>query len=165
MNDIEIAPYRQLDLKVYGYHLPDLPTHKGSVKVGETNNQDVNTRIFQQTGTVGIKPELLFTRNAIRSDGELFHDRDLHAYYRLRGIKRALLNGQATEWYNFGDVKKAEVMTDEYISLDYDAVQVNEKETDYILRAEQAQAVETTLAYFQNPVHGPEFLWNVRPCS
>lgn len=163
MDKTRIAPYRQLDLKVYGYHLPQLPTHTGSVKVGETNQADVNTRIQQQTGTVGVKAQLLFTRNAVRNDGQLFHDRDLHAYYRLREIKRIHLNGQATEWYYFGDPTRAESMTDDYISLDYDAVQVSEKETDYILRAEQAQAVETTLAYFQNPIHGTEFLWNAKP--
>ena len=93
MNNIKIAPYRQLDLKVYGYHLPQLVTHQGSVKVGETNHQDVNTRIRQQTGTVGVDPHLLFTRNAVRNDGQLFHDRDLHAYYKLRGIERTILCG------------------------------------------------------------------------
>lgn len=163
MNKTKIAPYRQLDLKIYGYHLPQLTTHQGSVKVGETNHQDVNTRIRQQTGTVGVDPHLLFTRNAVRNDGQLFHDRDLHSYYKLRGIERTILNDQATEWYYFGDVTLAEAMTDEYINLDYDAVQVSEKETDYILRAEQAQAVQDTFNYFQNPTHDPEFLWNAKP--
>jgi len=163
VNKTKITPYRQLDLKIYGYHLPQLTTHQGSVKVGETNHQDVNTRIRQQTGTVGVDPHLLFTRNAVRNDGQLFHDRDLHSYYKLRGIERTILNDQATEWYYFGDVTLAEAMTDEYINLDYDAVQVSEKETDYILRAEQAQAVQDTFNYFQNPTHDPEFLWNAKP--
>jgi len=163
MNKTKIAPYRRLDLKIYGYHLPQLATHQGSVKVGETNHQDVNIRIRQQTGTIGVTPNLLFTRNAVRNDGQLFHDRDLHAYYRLCGIERTILNDQATEWYNFGDVTRAESMTDDYINLEYDAVQVSEKETDYILRAEQAQAVEDTLNYFRNPTHNAEFLWNAKP--
>lgn len=163
MNKTKIVPYRQLDLKIYGYHLPQLPTHQGSVKVGETNRQDVNIRIHQQTGTVGVTPNLLFTRNAVRNDGQLFHDRDLHAYYRLRGIERTILNGQATEWFNFGDVTRAEAMTDDYINLDYDAIQVSKEKMDYILRAEQAQAVESTLSYFKNPIYGPEFLWNAKP--
>jgi len=163
VNKTKIAPYQRLDLKIYGYHLPQLASHQGSVKVGETNHQDVNTRIRQQTGTVGITPSLLFTRNAVRNDGILFHDRDLHAYYKLRGIKRTILNDQATEWYYFGDVTRAASMTDEYINLEYDAVQVSEEKMDYVLRAEQAQAVADTLAYFQNPIHGPEFLWNAKP--
>jgi superfamily II DNA or RNA helicase len=163
MSKTDIAPYRQLDLKIYGYYLPQLATHQGSVKVGETNHQDVKKRIQQQTGTVGITPSLLFVRNAVRNDGQLFHDRDLHAYYRLRGIKRTILNGQATEWYYFGDVTLAESMTDDYISLDYDAVQVSDKETDYILRDEQAEAVDATYEYWQNPIYGTEFLWNAKP--
>lgn len=163
MNKTRIVPYQLLNLKIYGYHLPQLPTHAGSVKVGETNQDDVKIRIRQQTATVGVTPELLFTRNAVRNDGMLFHDRDLHAYYRLRGIKRTILNNQATEWYHFGEVKLAEILTDDYISLDYDAVQISDKQTDYILRAEQARAVESTYNYFQNPIHGTEFLWNAKP--
>ncbi len=38
MNKTEIAPYRKLDLKVYGYTLPGLVTHEGCVKVGETTD-------------------------------------------------------------------------------------------------------------------------------
>jgi hypothetical protein len=163
VNRTKIAPYQRLDLKIYGYHLPQLASHTGSVKVGETNHQDVNTRIRQQTGTVGITPSLLFTRNAVRNDGQIFHDRDLHAYYKLRGIERTILNDQATEWYYFGDVTRAETMTDDYINLDYDPVQVSDEKMDYVLRAEQAQAVQDTLEYFQNPSHDPEFLWNAKP--
>ena len=163
MNKTKIVPYQLLNLKIYGYHLPQLPTHAGSVKVGETNQDDVKIRIRQQTATVGVTPELLFTRNAVRNDGMLFHDRDLHAFYRLRGIKRTILNNQATEWYHFGEVKLAEILTDDYISLDYDTVQISDKQTDYILRAEQARAVESTFNYFQNPIHGTEFLWNAKP--
>ena len=139
MNKTQITPYRQLDLKIYGYHLPDVPTHKGNVKVGETTLNDVRDRIVQQTGTVGVRHEFLFQRNAIRNDGRIFHDRDLHAYFRLRGIKRAMLNGKASEWYHFGDVSRAESMTDEYIAVDYDEVQISKNKLDYILCAEQAQ--------------------------
>jgi len=163
MNKTQITPYRQLDLKIYGYHLPDVPTHKGNVKVGETTLNDVRDRIVQQTGTVGVRHEFLFQRNAIRNDGRIFHDRDLHAYFRLRGIKRAMLNGKASEWYQFGDVSRAESMTDEYIAVDYDEVQISKNKLDYILRAEQALAVETTIEYAKNPIHGAEFLWNAKP--
>jgi len=163
MNKTEIAPYRKLDLKVYGYTLPGLVTHEGCVKVGETTQSDVRTRILQQTATAGIKPKLLFQRKAIRSDGILFHDRDLHSYYRLRNIPRAILNNRASEWYEFGELSKAEELTDDYIHQDYDTVQVSDEQIDYILRTEQAEAVEETYEYWQNPVHGSEFLWNAKP--
>jgi len=162
MNKTTIAPYRRLDLKVYGYTLPDLATHEGCVKVGETQNE-VKDRILQQTATAGLRAKLLFQRNAVRSDGRLFHDRDLHAYYQLRGIPRAILNEHASEWFKFGDLSLAEELTDDYIVSDYSEVQVSAEHSDYILREEQARAVEDTIEYWCEPTHGAEFLWNAKP--
>lgn len=162
MTKTEISPYKKLDLKVYGYTLPDLPTHQGCVKVGETQN-DVENRILQQTATAGLKTELLFQRNAVRNDGKLFHDRDLHAYYIKRGIPRAILNKHASEWFNFGDLSLAEKLTDEYIFSDPKEDQAGTEHLDYILRAEQARAVEKTIDYWCEPTHGAEFLWNAKP--
>ena len=163
MNKTTIAPYRKLALKVYGYTLPQLPTHKGYVKVGETTQPDVNKRVLQQTGTIGVQPNLVFERPALRSDNILFHDRDLHRYYRLREIKQVLNENRATEWFDFGDPALAEQMTDDYIRQDYDEVQVSDEKIDYILRAEQDEAVEATLDYWNHPIHGKEFLWNAKP--
>ena len=162
MTKTEISPYKKFDLKVYGYTLPDLPTHEGCVKVGETQN-DVKSRIMQQTATAGLRSELLFQRNAVRNDGKLFHDRDLHAYYKQRGIPRAILNNHASEWFKFGDLSLAEKLTDEYIFSDPKEDQAGAEHLDYILRAEQAQAVEKTIDYWCNPIHGAEFLWNAKP--
>lgn len=158
-----IDPYRLLDMKVYGYALPGVPSHEGCVKVGETEREDISQRLREQTGTAGLNPELLFERRARLSDGRLFRDRQLHRYYLRRGIKRAKLNEQASEWFYFGDIAKAEKMTDDFIRQDYDVVQTEGEHIDYVLRQEQQAAVEATLAYFQNPVHGPEFLWNAKP--
>ena len=36
-----IDPYRLLDMKVYGYALPGVPSHEGCVKVGETEREDI----------------------------------------------------------------------------------------------------------------------------
>ena len=162
MTKTEISPCKKFDLKVYGYTLPDLPTHEGCVKVGETQN-DVKSRIMQQTATAGLRSELLFQRNAVRNDGKLFHDRDLHAYYKQRGIPRAILNNHASEWFKFGDLSLAEKLTDEYIFSDPKEDQAGAEHLDYILRAEQAQAVEKTIDYWCNPIHGAEFLWNAKP--
>lgn len=158
-----IDPYRLLDMKVYGYALPGVPSHEGCVKVGETEREDISQRLREQTGTAGLNPELLFERRARLSDGRLFRDRQLHRYYLRRGIKRAKLNEQASEWFYFGDIAKAEKMTDDFIRQDYDVVQTEGEPSDYVLRQEQQAAVEATLAYLQNPVHGPEFLWNAKP--
>jgi len=163
MKVTDIVPIQKLDLKIYGYALPQMATHEGCVKVGETSKNDVSQRIMQQTGTVGVKHQLLFERNAIRADGILFHDKDLHVYYQQRGVQRAILNNRASEWFKFGDVKLAEDMADDYIRQDYDAVQLSDGKMDYILRAEQQQAVETTLEYWKNPRYEAEYLWNAKP--
>ncbi len=161
MNKTQISPFQKLDLKVYGYTLPQLSTHDGCVKVGETQ-QKVRDRILQQTITAGVQPRLLFERLALKSDGSLFHDKDLHTYFRQHGIPKAVLNNRASEWYKFGDLSLAEKLTDDYIRQDYDAVQVSDEQADYILRAEQAMAVEDTYEYWQDPIHGTEFLWNAK---
>lgn len=162
MSKTVIAPFKRIMRKIYGYALPDVPSHVGLVKVGQTEQDDPRKRVEQQTGTVGVNYEYLFHRNAIRNDYELFRDTDLHAYYRLRGIERAVLNNKATEWFNFGDLSLAEQMADDYINSDYTAVQIGDK-YDYILRPEQEAAVKQTLAYWADPVHGSEFLWNAKP--
>lgn len=162
MSKTVIAPFKRIKRKIYGYALPDVPSHVGLVKVGQTEQDNPRKRVEQQTGTVGVNYEYLFHRNAIRNDYELFRDTDLHAYYRLRGIERAVLNNKATEWFNFGDLSLAEQMADDYINSDYTAVQIGDK-YDYILRPEQEAAVKQTLAYWADPVHGSEFLWNAKP--
>ena len=48
MNKTVIAPYKKLDLKIYGYTLPHVDTHAGCVKVGETTQRDVRDRILQK---------------------------------------------------------------------------------------------------------------------
>ncbi|HPL82080.1 MAG TPA: DEAD/DEAH box helicase family protein, partial [Anaerolineaceae bacterium] len=162
MSKTVIAPFKRINRKIYGYALPDVPSHVGLVKVGQTEQDNPRKRVEQQTGTVGVNYEYLFHRNAIRNDYELFRDTDLHAYYRMRGIERAVLNNKATEWFNFGDLSLAEQMADDYINSDYTAVQIGDK-YDYILRPEQEAAVKQTLAYWADPVHGSEFLWNAKP--
>lgn len=163
MNKTQINPYAKINRKIYGYSLPTVPSHEGLVKVGHTDKEDPKTRVLQQVGTAGLEFDLLFHRNAVRNDGKLFRDYDLHRYYLQRGYKRALLNNQASEWFKFGDISLAEKLADDYINLDYTAVQVGDDELDYILRPEQAEAVQKTLAYWKNPIHGPEFLWNAKP--
>lgn len=163
MNKTQINPYAKINRKIYGYSLPSVPSHEGLVKVGQTEKDDPRTRISQQVSTAGLNYDLLFHRNAVRNDGKLFSDSELHRYYLQRGFKRAVLNQQASEWFNFGDLHLAAELADDYINLDYTAVQVSDDHLDYILRPEQADAVNKTLDYWKNPVHGTEFLWNAKP--
>lgn len=58
-----IKPYEELDLKVYAYTLPEVPSHDGYVKIGDTS-REVKKRVFEQVGTAGLNPKLLFEKIA-----------------------------------------------------------------------------------------------------
>ncbi|MDK6371066.1 Eco57I restriction-modification methylase domain-containing protein [Aerococcus urinae] len=163
MNRTEIKPFEKLNLKIYGYTLPQVPDHEGYIKIGETSRQ-VEDRIHEQVGTAGLTPDIKFHRKAQHQNGKWFHDTDLHRYLISRGIKRADFGQSANEWFYFNShIDQAEAMTDEYIASGESQQQVSIQPMDYTLRDEQAQAVAETLAYYRNQDNEPEFLWNAKP--
>ncbi|BCC15168.1 Eco57I restriction-modification methylase domain-containing protein [Bacillus cereus] len=158
-----INPYEELDLKIYAYTLPEVPSHEGYIKIGDTNRQ-VKKRIFEQVGTVGLNPTILFEKIAKRSDGTWFHDKSLHRFLQQNGVQKKNFNGHADEWFYFnGTPEKAEILTDKYINRDYDEIQINEAHSAYSLRNEQSKAVQLTLDYYNNAQEPKEFLWNAKP--
>ncbi|WP_271397446.1 Eco57I restriction-modification methylase domain-containing protein [Salinicoccus roseus] len=163
MDKTIIKPFSEIEYKVYGYTLPEVPTHEGYVKIGDTTREAV-TRIFEQVGTAGLNPEVLFEKKAQKSDGEWFRDKDLHRFLIQNGIPKKNFNDRASEWFYFnGSLEKAEELTDKFINRDYDEVQIDDKHSDYILRNEQQQAVEKTYEYYQSMQSPREFLWNAKP--
>ena len=163
MDRTMIKPYKELDLKIYAYTLPEVPSHDGYVKVGETT-RDTKKRIFEQVGTVGLRPKILFERVAKRSDGTWFRDKSLHRFFLQNGIRKKNFNNYADEWFYFnGMLEKAEILTDKYIAQDYDEVQIDESRSDYVLRDEQLKAVKSTLDYYNSGKEPREFLWNAKP--
>ncbi|WP_336587801.1 Eco57I restriction-modification methylase domain-containing protein [Bacillus spongiae] len=163
MDKTIIKPFYEIQYKVYAYTLPEVPNHDGYVKIGDTTREAV-TRIFEQVGTAGLNPEILFNKMARKSDGEWFRDKDLHRFLTLNGIKKKDFNGRADEWFYFnGTPEKAEELTDKFINLDYDESQIDDRHSSYFLRNEQQQAVEKTYEYFQSGQEPREFLWNAKP--
>lgn len=158
-----INPYEELDLKIYAYTLAEVPSHEGYIKIGDTNRQ-VKKRIFEQIGTAGLNPKILFEKIAKRSDGTWFHDKSLHRFLQQNGIQKKDFNGYADEWFYFnGTPERAEILTDKYINRDYDEIQVDEANSDYLLRNEQNKAVQLTLDYYNSGKEPKEFLWNAKP--
>ncbi|WP_096156215.1 Eco57I restriction-modification methylase domain-containing protein [Bacillus sp. FJAT-45066] len=158
-----INPYQELDLKVYAYTLPEVPSHEGYVKIGDTN-REIKKRIYEQVGTAGLKPNILFEKLAKKSDGTWFRDKALHRFLLQNGINKKNFNNYADEWFYFnGTPEKAEILTDKYISLDYDEIHIDEMHSDYSLRNEQSSAVQLTLDYFNSGQGPKEFLWNAKP--
>lgn len=163
MDKTIIKPFDEIEYKVYGYRLPEVPNHNGYVKIGDTTRSAVQ-RIFEQVGTAGLNPEILFEKKAQKSDGEWFRDKDLHRFLIQNGVQKENFNGRADEWFYFnGTPEKAEALTDKFINRDYDAIQINNKHLGYILRSEQQKAVEKTYEYFQSEQEPKEFLWNAKP--
>ncbi|ENH96616.1 restriction endonuclease [Gracilibacillus halophilus YIM-C55.5] len=163
MNKTIIKPFDEIEYKVYGYTLPEVPSHDGYVKIGDTTRSAVQ-RIFEQVGTAGLTPEVLFEKKAQKSDGEWFRDKDLHRFLIQNGIQKENFNGRADEWFYFnGTPDKAEKLTNKFINSDYDEIQIDDERSDYILRNEQQQAVEKTYEYFQSAQEPKEFLWNAKP--
>lgn len=163
MDKTIIKPYEELDLKIYAYTLPEVSSHEGYIKIGDTNRQ-VKKRIFEQVGTAGLNPDILFEKLAKKSDGTWFHDKSLHRFLQLNGVEKKDFNGHADEWFYFnGTPEKAELLTDKYINSDYDEIQVDETHSDYSLRSEQSRAVQLTLDYYNSGKEPKEFLWNAKP--
>lgn len=163
MDKTIIKPYEELDLKIYAYTLPEVPSHEGYIKIGDTSRQ-VKKRIFEQVGTAGLNPKILFEKVAKKSDGTWFHDKSLHRFLLQNGIQKKDFNSHADEWFYFnGTPEKAEILTDKYINRDYDEIQVDEAKSDYLLRNEQSEAVQLTLDYYNSTQEPREFLWNAKP--
>lgn len=163
MDKTVIKPYEELDLKIYAYTLPEVPNHSGYIKIGDTF-RSVEKRIFEQVGTVGLNPQILFKKVAQKSDGTWFHDKSLHRFLLLNGVEKKNFNGYADEWFYFnGTPENAEILTDKYINQDYDEVQIDDNQFSYLLRREQQAAVEETLQYYLSGQEPREFLWNAKP--
>lgn len=159
----KVIPFEEQKISIYAYSLPQVSDHEGCIKVGETT-REVEKRINEQLGTAGLTPNIHFTRIAQKSNGEWFHDKELHRYFVLNKIPKKDFGTGADEWFYFnGTPERAEELTDKFIALDYDEVQISENKSDYKLRKEQAEAVNKTLAYYQDENNTREFLWNAKP--
>ena len=141
---------------IYAYTTPDVPKHNGWIKIGYTE-QDVNTRIKQQTHTANIRYNIEWMGNALFDrTWETFSDKDFHAYLRKLGVP----NESGTEWFQ---ISSKDSKTHFYEFRENRGVlPQTEIIVPYKLRDEQEQAVKVTLDY-KNKHRGGEFLWNAKP--
>ena len=79
---------------IYAYTTPGIVYHDGYIKIGYTE-QDVDTRIYQQTHTAGVKPKKEWQGTALFDDGsgDSFTDHDFHAYLRKNGVMSLAVGG------------------------------------------------------------------------
>ncbi len=90
--------------QIYAYMFPDVETHKGYIKIGYTE-RDPETRIKEQLRTARLRYKILLTESAVRSDGTIFTDKDVHALLLKNNFPR-IENG---EWFkcSIDDVRAA----------------------------------------------------------
>lgn len=149
--------------RCYAYTTPTVPDHTGWVKIGYTEQDDVEIRINQQLKTANIPHKTEWSDIAVFSDGKTyFVDDDFHRYLTKQGIERMKpLPGdrKPPEWFKIsGDdsyTQFCQFRRDKGILKTLGS-------REYTLRDEQSKAVNETYAYFENHEKG-EFLWNAKP--
>ena len=144
---------------IYAYTTPEIARHDGWTKIGYTE-QDVETRIKQQTHTADVRWNLEWKGNALFDDGsgERFTDKEFHAYLRKSGVEQE--SGKNNEWFHITGQESRLKFYD--FRANHGILQQLSSVVPYQLRKEQKEAVEQTLAY-QNDHPGGEFLWNAKP--
>lgn len=144
---------------IYAYTTPEIVRHNGWTKIGYTE-QDVETRIKQQTHTADVKWNLEWKGNALFDDGsgERFTDKEFHAYLRKSGVEQEA--GKNNEWFHITGPESKLKFYD--FRANHGVLKQLSTAIPYQLRKEQKDAVEQTIAYENDHPNG-EFLWNAKP--
>ena len=163
MSKISIQTTRTAMPRCYCYSTPTISDHDGWVKIGYTEQDDVEDRIRQQLQTAHISHHTEWSDVAVFADGRTyFRDSDFHAYLKKQGVERMKPmpgDKKQPEWFH--------ISGDDSFSL-YSKFRRSKGVMDtvgtiaYELRAEQEQAVSQTFDYFLSHEKG-EFLWNAKP--
>ena len=135
----------------------------GCLKVGYTTRTSASIRVREQMAAVKMPQQtwkIELDETAMRDDGSLFADHDVHHVLKQNGIKR--VNG---EWFecSLKDVQAA------LLEIKTGKRNQERRTLSFGMRPEQKSAVEKTAAYFQsfkadphNNGKAPRFLWNAK---
>lgn len=156
MAGITLRTARQVVPMIYAYTTPEIARHNGWTKIGYTE-QSVDKRLKQQTHTADVLYHEEWRGNAVYDDGsgEVFTDRDFHAYLRKLNVE----NDRKNEWFHLDGEQSRRYFQD--FRMNRGRVQLDAA-IAYTLRAEQAQAVSRTKTYYEGHPGG-EYLWNAKP--
>lgn len=143
------------------------PDHAGILKVGYTT-RPIEVRVAEQFPVLqpgGGKPyTIVFSGPAVRDDGTSFMDHDLHHWLDRHGFENIPgQDGKRTEWYRCSadDVHAA------WIAVRDRTENREERDQDFSMRPEQAEAVRRTREYYESlraegSQRTPKFLWNAK---
>jgi hypothetical protein len=160
MATIEFFPARpEPRPTIYAYQDSN-PQYDGQLKVGYTT-RTARERLddIYNIKTPGPKPyRIVLEESAMRHDGTAFTDKDVHRYLKAAGFKNS-----AGEWFKCcdSDVRAA------IVALRSGQQYEHKRDWDFVMRPEQAEAVELTAMYFkrwrrQRHDKPPHFLWNAK---
>lgn len=157
MAEIKIKTAKRVVPMIYAYTTPEIARHNGWTKIGYTE-QAVEKRLKQQAHTVDVIYHEEWKGNAVYDDGsgETFSDKDFHVYLRKLGVE----NNRANEWFHIDGTESQKRFFE--FRANRGIVKAEDTIIPYILRNEQAAAVEQTEKYFQSGM-GNEYLWNAKP--
>ncbi len=134
----------------------------GLIKVGQTTQENVNSRIKQSQGQMQQAYTLHVDVIAERDDGLPFRDGDVRQRLIDKGFENVVI-GASREWMRCtaDDVKTAIVEIQKGVPL------TGTHHLTFAMRREQAEAVNKTHAYFHSiwkeDMHAvPRFLWNAK---
>jgi len=152
-----LAPKPTARPRIYAYTIAD-DAHTGLLKVGQTT-RDVTLRVAEQLKTAAIKNyTIVIDEAAERDDGSIFSDHEVRAALVKKGLDNPEL-----EWVRctVDDVKTVltELRTGQRLTGTH--------HESFGMRAEQAEAVNKTLDYYQSiwaedSNAAPRFLWNAK---
>ena len=153
----------QIKPTIYVYELEGVESHKGYVKIGYTE-RDVKTRIEEQIGATHVPYKILYQESAMRDDGTIFVDHDVHIILERLGYpKLSSKDEKDNEWYKctVKDVKAAIFELKTGTRFD------GKRNLNFEMRPEQERAVAYTYNYYLNakkeePKKAPKFLWNAK---
>lgn len=167
-NSTEMFFEAQIRPHIYAYTEPQFEkapwtgarSGKGIIKVGYTT-KDVKERIDEQfpvKGPHGKSYTILLDEFAIRDDGTLFMDHDVHKV--LKAMKVTRLEG---EWFEC-TVEEVEAAI---LAVKRRKPNPEKKRNTFKMRPEQEQAVALTEEYFKKNAYqtggkAPHFLWNAK---
>jgi len=158
-----LAPKPEARLRIYAWTPNDPPAnYSGLIKVGQTTLEDVNARIRQSQGQMQQPYTLHVDELAEREDGTSFRDGDVRQQLIDKGFENVVI-GTSREWMRCtpNDVKTAVTELQKGVRL------TGTHHETFLMRHEQAEAVDKTHAYFHSiwkeDMHAvPRFLWNAK---
>ncbi len=148
--------------RIYAYEHIGVASQEGYIKVGYTV-RNVEDRVDKIEHTGGVPYRILGSWNAMRNDGTVFLDYDVHEVLEKKGFPRLNAGDGRSEWFrcSIRDVQAA------VVAVQSGTENAENRTQTFSMRPEQEAAVEKTMRYFasayeENSGRTPKFLWNAK---